>query len=1332
VAYDDLDNRGVASDTVRLTTESDTTAPAIRSFYPAASAFNSSMYISVEGVDNIAVQKLILRYSYDQGDDKNWTDLAAVTTEVPLSSKTLTYSFDVSKMPEGEIFIEAVLYDKAGLSSEPCVSNYKIDRTPPAKISDLTAAGNSGNAHLTWTVTDSDVTRFEIYRAEDGKTQYSKIADCRTKDFYDISAKFGAVYTYKVIAFDMAGNRSEFSNEAIAQILPDTENPKVLGFTIASGSHLAANPKLSVVAVDNNRLSSVSVEYKKTDSDDIWQEIGTFDLNSNYQSADFTWNTDDLEETNYTLKAVAKDVTGNVSDSFTAEYILNKSAPDSTVLTVTPENRKMKLTWTAVESDDFAFYRLYKKSMTDARFRSLGDTQELEYTDAAVSPLEYYEYKIQVYDKYGNFSSSSIEIGSPLDIDDDAPQINIAKEILGISGMEIVFDATACIDNVRIVDWLWDFGNGITFSGPRINYDFINPGIYDVVLTVKDAAGNVSESSVSVSVLDKLLYGNVPVQITDINGSPLPYAYVYMYEPENETERALMADENGVVNITGAIGSYQIAAYKNGYLPAKTAVNINSYGESNAMTRIVLERGELVTGDLSVHRMTLEEMVEAGVDFNSPINFHTYRFQVLFTFEATPIPTYIEYVVRSSDGKILSIKELGNIGEDDEDGGGGGADGGKTSGPGGAPIAIQPIVLDEEVEPALAYLTVSESISFMKDMFAVELGVINNASPEFVIEDSAANLKLPSELSLAFLTTNSNKPKQSMDDIAGQQRKTASWVVSGDKPGRYNLEAEFSGNLMPFDAPVKATFKMEESFIVGEIGEGINIYVYPEDSAYIGKEYYVQYKVVNEGSKTFYNLTTTFGDYINVGKEEEIVVTDIEGNKHKISNKEASYIIPDLNRLPKIPVMSGGQSVQVGIFAPGDELLGTYKTKFRGKGDPDEIYYKLVDWLVMELTENTAIKVHVVPIPSHITKYNVKQVLVEDQFGDPVDMTTGAFIDSITAMTVNGDSPLSFGLNYNSLESGNKGQAGYGWSHAYETRLDIKDNSIDVHWNETNYTSFIDEETANGEVTGYIDENGNIVLQQTDDAGVRNYVPVTSSIKKYSLRRNEDGTYTLATQNSGEKVFDKDGKLIKIIDKNGKTVSVDYIGNSAVITDEITGASLVLNYSGSGLLTSVTDGKGRTATLTYENGLLTSITDVMGETAVYTYDDKGRILTEQAVGEENPFVENFYDENGRVVKQYDIDKNVTYYEYSEDGSGNLTAVGTDRNGNKTVFNSDPMGHVSSNPDPNGNVVSYTYDETGNILSETDGSGNTTKYSYDENGKPAGQSKNLHLWRIRTA
>lgn len=56
---------------------------------------------------------------------KKWTELTAVDVSGISTNKTLSYKFDVSEMPEGEIYIESVVLDTSGNQSETCINEYK-------------------------------------------------------------------------------------------------------------------------------------------------------------------------------------------------------------------------------------------------------------------------------------------------------------------------------------------------------------------------------------------------------------------------------------------------------------------------------------------------------------------------------------------------------------------------------------------------------------------------------------------------------------------------------------------------------------------------------------------------------------------------------------------------------------------------------------------------------------------------------------------------------------------------------------------------------------------------------------------------------------------------------------------------------------------------------------------------------------------------------------------------------------------------------------------------------------------------------------------------------
>ncbi|MFQ6106043.1 MAG: PKD domain-containing protein [Thermoplasmata archaeon] len=73
------------------------------------------------------------------------------------------------------------------------------------------------------------------------------------------------------------------------------------------------------------------------------------------------------------------------------------------------------------------------------------------------------------------------------------------------SGDQVFFDGTNSTDNVGVVNYTWTFtydGGPINLWGAAPNFTFVTPGIYDVTLTARDAAGNTGSDAVTITVED--------------------------------------------------------------------------------------------------------------------------------------------------------------------------------------------------------------------------------------------------------------------------------------------------------------------------------------------------------------------------------------------------------------------------------------------------------------------------------------------------------------------------------------------------------------------------------------------------------------------------------------------------------------------------------------------------------------------------------------------------------------------------------------------------------------------------------------------------------------
>jgi len=355
------------------------------------------------------------------------------------------------------------------------------------------------------------------------------------------------------------------------------------------------------------------------------------------------------------------------------------------------------------------------------------------------------------------------------------------------------------------------------------------------------------------------------------------------------------------------------------------------------------------------------------------------------------------------------------------------------------------------------------------------------------------------------------------------------------------------------------------------------------------------------------------------------------------------------------------------------------------------------------------------------------------QSRDPVDIASGNFFDSINLLGFGKDSPFQMRLDYN---SGNFGNLGLGWHHAYLIKLLDLTHRVSVFW-----------------------PDGRESIYKLGTTGYTTMAGGASGI----LAKNLDGTFTLVDRKQKSYHFDATGKLLSITDKHGFVQNLTYdavTGNLTTVTDVLSGKTLTFTYDTRNRITSVTGAGIGSATLTYNTpGDLVSITDALGNTTTFTYDASHRLLTKtNALGQ--VVVSNTYDTTGKVISQDDGDPatpletftygtdpvtnnpftdysgragQVTKYNFnaSNDLLSRVDPLGgtvahaydpatgqrtshTDELGNGTTFTYDAQGYVLTRTNAQGQTASYTYDANHNIIRITDEAGNTTTRTYDAN------------------
>ncbi len=74
------------------------------------------------------------------------------------------------------------------------------------------------------------------------------------------------------------------------------------------------------------------------------------------------------------------------------------------------------------------------------------------------------------------------------------------------------FDASGSTDDVAIVSYAWDFGDGTTGTGETTTHIYTDPGTYTVTLTVRDAAGN-ADTDVLIATVETEPVNPIPPEV---------------------------------------------------------------------------------------------------------------------------------------------------------------------------------------------------------------------------------------------------------------------------------------------------------------------------------------------------------------------------------------------------------------------------------------------------------------------------------------------------------------------------------------------------------------------------------------------------------------------------------------------------------------------------------------------------------------------------------------------------------------------------------------------------------------------------------------------------
>ena len=857
VAYDTLGNRGIASELLLLRTASDTTAPVITKINPGANRYATEVAMQITAGDDHLVNALDIEYSYDL---QNWTREASLTANNAQQRLTFSYTLELRDKREGSLYVRPVAFDAARNASDrsgaaPFVEYY-VDRTAPATPEGFSILPGNGYIELRWQQgPEEDLAGYTVYRSEAANGTYTAIkSGLKQINYIDKNISMGTVYYYKIAVSDAAGNASAQTDYLYAQMSEDTEAPIVYSISPSDGYVIARTTKINVLAGDNRGVAEVTLEYLAPSG--VWTPLETKAASGSSQIVSFSLPEELLPDGTYSFQAFATDQSGNVSEaSQTYHYTIDSAAPMVTDVTCAALEEGVTIRWNSGMEPDLSGFYIYRRSEGGSYVRvgsvSAKGQEQYEYNNYNLNSNTRYRYQITAVDSVGNQSSAESPWISPKEkepVPDTIAPVAVMNLVPVMEvGVEEYFDAGSSADNVEIVSYHWDFGDGTSSARVKTAHSYEQVGAYTVCLTVTDAAGNQGSKTGVVKVEERKHLGSVTIQVRDTYGSAVVGAGVY-FNLGSEDACVFGTNARGEVTLREYEGVYSVGVYCDGYLPAKLDVQIIK-NKDDAVYTVVIEKKEIIVGELTHKRMTLDEIIAAGIDPYSPENQNVYQFEIVLTYGAEEYKAS-GITKNTSDPVKLTVTDTKDSVKRDVyvwhySGGGGG--GGGSTGIGGGAYTQTPKTI-------IAVIEMPGEASWLKEFFDVHLHLENQADTEFAIDDCMVTLNYPENgltLMTGLVDQYSESKTVSVGTIYGQQEKDIYWILRGDKAGEYNISADFSGTLREFNETITARFEDAEPIVVyGSTNLFLDIWV--EDSIAPDTDSAVRVGITNEGPVDVY------------------------------------------------------------------------------------------------------------------------------------------------------------------------------------------------------------------------------------------------------------------------------------------------------------------------------------------------------------------------------------------------------------------------------------------------------------------------------------------------
>jgi len=522
-AVDTTNNSAAKNITVQIVGE-DTVSPVISSFSTNISVVNlttssqsRTVTFTLVATDNVGISSVSIpgaTYGGVSGSTYTWTKTFSYSN-YNWGNTSEVYTVTVSDSAGNTTTSNVTLTISKSDTQAPTISSFTASDTTVG----LTTSSQSVNITLTAVITDNrGVTSYSVPGATFQGVSGNSYTWAATLSYADYS--FGtSTKSYILTASDAAGNSSTLT-ETVSVTKSDDQAPTITSFSVSPSSltvttsNQSATATFTAVASDNVSISSISVPGASY----VGQSGNTYTWTKTVSYSDYSWGS-----TSTTYSLTAQDSAGNTSTANTsltvtksdtqAPTISNVSVSDSTV-NVTTSGQTQTITVSADITDNRG---VSSYSATGATFlQRVGNTYSWTRT------FSYGDYgfgttgetiTVSATDAAGNYASDSVDI-TVTKSDNQSPTISsftasASTVSLTTSNQSTTISLYATIsDNVAVSSAsvpgtaAIDTSGSTRSWGTTFSYGSYSFGstVVPFTLTVTDAAGNTSTSSLNITV----------------------------------------------------------------------------------------------------------------------------------------------------------------------------------------------------------------------------------------------------------------------------------------------------------------------------------------------------------------------------------------------------------------------------------------------------------------------------------------------------------------------------------------------------------------------------------------------------------------------------------------------------------------------------------------------------------------------------------------------------------------------------------------------------------------------------------------------------------------